>query len=365
MFYHLLYPLKDLHPLFHTFNVFRYITFRAAAASVTAFLICVILGPCLIRMLRRIQALTHTEREHAQAIHPFYAHKKDVPTMGGILIILSLVFAMVLWGNWSIPAVWIAMAVLIWFGIVGFLDDWIKLKRKSSRGLSFFTKLAGQLTAGVALGLYLYLDPGFDKLLYFPFFKNFALYLGAFFVPFAVVVLVGTSNALNLTDGLDGLAIGCLLFVAGAFAVLSYVVGRADYAHYLQMPFVPGAGELTVFCAAMAGASAGFLWYNAYPAEVIMGDTGSLSLGGALGAIAILTRKEIVLLVVGGVFVWEALSVILQVTSFKLRRKRIFRMSPFHHHLQLLGWPESKVTVRFWIICFMLALIGLSTLKLR
>ncbi len=365
MLYHLLYPLKDLHPLFNGFNIFRYITFRSAGASVTAFLVCLILGPWVIRMLKQSQALTHTEREHAEALHALYAHKKKVPTMGGLLILASLVIAIVLWGNWSVPAVCISMAVLVWFGLVGFLDDWIKLKSKSSRGLSSLTKMGGQLIAGIALGLYLYLDPAFDKMLYFPFFKNFALYLGVFFIPFVVLVLVGTSNALNLTDGLDGLAIGCLLFVGGAFAVLSYVVGRADYAEYLQMPFVPGAGELAVVCGALAGASAGFLWYNAYPAEVIMGDTGSLSLGGVLGTVAILTRKEIVLLVVGGVFVWEALSVILQVASFKLRRKRIFKMSPFHHHLQLLGWPESKVTVRFWIICFILALIGLSTLKLR
>ena len=189
--------------------------------------------------------------------------------------------------------------------------------------------------------------------------------MGALFIPFVVIVLVGTSNALNLTDGLDGLAIGCLLFVAGAFAVLCYVVGRVDYAHYLQMTYVPGAGELTVFCAALVGASTGFLWYNSYPAEVMMGDTGSLSLGGALGAVAILTKKEFVLLIIGGIFVWEALSVILQVASFKLFKRRIFLMSPFHHHLQLKGWPESKVTIRLWIISFILALIGLSTLKLR
>ena len=202
-------------------------------------------------------------------------------------------------------------------------------------------------------------------MVYFPFFKDWSLYLGALFIPFVVFVLVGTSNALNLTDGLDGLAIGCLLFVAGTFAVLSYIVGRIDYATYLKVTFVPGAGELTVFCAALVGASAGFLWYNSYPAEVMMGDTGSLSLGGALGAVAILLKKEFVLVIAGGVFVWEALSVILQVASFRFFKRRIFRMSPFHHHLQLQGWPESKVTVRLWIISFILALIGLSTLKLR
>ena len=362
MFYHLLYPLKDLYP---AFNVFRYITFRAAGASVTAFLVCLVLGPRVIRWLKQMSALAHTEREHAPSIHAFFAHKKNVPTMGGILIVASLVLSMLLWGNWSVASIWILVGVVLWFGTVGFLDDWNKLRHKSSKGISSFMKLSGQLVAGIALGLWLYLDPGFDKLIYIPFFKNVYLYLGALFIPFVVLVLVGTSNALNLTDGLDGLAIGCLLFVAGAFAVLCYVVGRVDYATYLQMAYVPGAGELAVFCAALVGASAGFLWYNSYPAEVMMGDTGSLSLGGALGAVAVLTRKELVLLIIGGIFVWEALSVILQVASFKLFKKRIFLMSPFHHHLQLRGWPESKVTVRLWIISFLLALAGLSTLKLR
>ncbi len=362
MFYHVLYPLKDLLPLF---NVFRYITFRATGASVTAFVLCLVLGPWLMKALKEMQALAHTEREHAEKIHAFYAEKKNVPTMGGLLIVASILSSVLLWGNWSVPSVWVVAATFLWFGTIGFLDDWIKLKNKNSRGLSSFTKFTGQLIAGIALGLYLYLDPKFDKMLYFPFLKSFSLYLGALFVPFVVMVLVGTSNALNLTDGLDGLAIGCLLFVAGAFAVLSYAVGRVDYSTYLQMTFVPGAGELTVFCAAMVGASAGFLWFNAYPAEVMMGDTGSLSLGGALGAVAVLTRKELVLIIVGGVFVLEALSVILQVASFKLFKRRIFLMSPFHHHLQLLGWPESKVTIRLWIISFILALVGLSTLKLR
>lgn len=362
MLYFLLHPLKDLYPLF---NVFRYITFRAAGASVTAFLVCLILGPQVIRWLKQTQALAHTEREHAPSIHAFYAHKKEVPTMGGLLIIVSLVFSILLWGNWSVASVWILIIVVLWFGLVGFLDDRIKLKSKSSRGLSSFTKFSGQLVAGITLGLWLYLDPDFDKRVYFPFFKDLSPYLGVLFIPFVVAVLVGTSNALNLTDGLDGLAIGCLLFVAGAFAILCYVVGRVDYASYLQMTYVPGAGELTVFCAALVGASAGFLWYNSYPAEVMMGDTGSLSLGGALGAVAVLTKKELVLLIVGGVFVWEALSVILQVASFRLFKRRIFLMSPFHHHLQLRGWPESKVTIRLWIISFILALVGLGTLKLR
>lgn len=362
MLYQFLYPLHELSPVF---NVFRYITFRAAGASVTAFILCLLLGPAVIRQLKRMQALAHTEREHAQAIHPLFAHKKEIPTMGGVLIVLSIVISMLFWSNWSVPYVWLTLATFLWFGAVGFLDDWLKLKSKSSRGLSSFTKFAGQIVAGVALGLFLYLEPAFDKMVYFPFLKHVALYLGALFVPFVVLVLVGTSNALNLTDGLDGLAIGCLLFVAGAFAVLAYVTGRADYSDYLQISYIPGAGELAVFCATLVGASAGFLWYNSFPAEVMMGDTGSLSLGGALGLVAVLTKKEFVLLIIGGVFVWEALSVIFQVASFKLFKRRIFLMSPFHHHLQLMGWPESKVTVRLWIVSFILALVGLSTLKLR
>lgn len=362
MFYHLLYPFKDLFPVF---NIFRYITFRAAGASVTAFLVCILLGPWVIRLLKKMQALANTQREHAERIHAFYAHKKEIPTMGGVLILTSLVTSVILWGRGSVPAMGLALITVLWFGTVGFLDDWIKLKSKSSRGLTSLTKFTGQLFGGIGVGLYLYADPAFDKMLYFPFFKNLALYLGALFIPFVGVVLIGSSNALNLTDGLDGLAIGCLVFVAGAFAILSYVVGRADYSTYLQMTFVPGAGELTVFCAALVGAGAGFLWYNSYPAEVMMGDTGSLSLGSALGVVAILTKKELVLLIVGGVFVWEALSVILQVASFRLFKRRIFLMSPFHHHLQLRGWPESKVTIRLWIISFILAMIGLSTLKLR
>lgn len=362
MLYQFLYPLSDWSPVF---NIFRYITFRAAGASVTAFMLCMVLGPWVIRRLKQIQALAHTEREHAQAIHALYAHKKEVPTMGGVLIVLSIFLSMLLWSKWSVPYVWITLGTFLWFGAMGFWDDWLKLKTKSSRGLSTFTKFSGQLIAGLALGLYLYMSPAFDKMIYFPFFKNFALYLGALFIPFVALVLAGTSNALNLTDGLDGLAIGCLLFVAGAFAILAYVAGRADYSVYLQISFVPGAGELAVFCAALVGAGAGFLWYNAFPAEVMMGDTGSLSLGGALGLVAVLTKKELVLLIIGGVFVWEAVSVILQVASFKFFKRRIFLMSPFHHHLQLLGWPESKVTVRLWIVSFVLALIGLSTLKLR
>lgn len=331
----------------------------------TAFVLCLILGPRVIQWLKNINFTAHNQREHAESIHAFYAHKKQVPTMGGILIIASVVIAVLLWGNLTNHYVWLMLAVIVGFGLVGFLDDWIKLRSKSSKGLSSMTKLIGQLAIGLAIGFYLYLSPDFDKWLYFPLIKKGVLYMGLFFIPFVILVLVGSSNALNLTDGLDGLAIGCTLFTTGAFAIIAYLVGRVDYSTYLSIPYVPEAGEVAVICSALVGASAGFLWFNSYPAEVMMGDTGSLSLGGALGAIAVLTKKEILLVIIGGIFVWEAVSVILQVASFKLFKKRIFLMSPFHHHLQLKGWPESKVTVRLWIIALILAVVGLSILKVR
>ncbi|HTL46850.1 MAG TPA: phospho-N-acetylmuramoyl-pentapeptide-transferase [Verrucomicrobiae bacterium] len=346
------------------FNLFRYITFRSAAASITAFLISILLGPRLIAWLKSLSAMAHQQREHAEKIHQLYAHKKT-PTMGGILILASVVISMLLWGNYLNRFTWLLLFVTVGFGGVGFLDDWIKLKSKSSKGLSSRTKLYGQLVFGAMLGAYLYLTGFTDTLLYLPFLKMPVLRLGAFFMPFVVLVLVGSSNALNLTDGLDGLAIGCTLFAVAALAIISYVSGHAQFAHYLAIPHIPDAGEITVFCSALLGACAGFLWFNSYPAEVIMGDTGSLALGGALGAVAVLIKKELVLVIVGGIFVWEALSVILQVASFKMFKKRIFLMSPFHHHLQLKGWPESKVTVRLWLIAMVLAVIGLSTLKVR
>ncbi len=362
MFYHFLYPLKDQAIVF---NLFKYITFRSVGASVTAFLLCVVLGPWIIRWLMKLSAVNETEREHAQKIHHLYAAKKTVPTMGGILIVASIVCSNLLWGDLTNSFLLIALGVTVWFGCVGFADDFLKLKMKNSRGLPGRLKLAGQVALGLAIGVGLYLDPKFSKLLYVPFFKDVTFWLGVWFVPFVIVVLIGTSNALNLTDGLDGLAIGCLTFAAGAFAVLTYVTSRADFAQYLEIAYRPRAVELTIFCASLVGAGVGFLWYNSYPATVMMGDTGSLSLGGALGIVAILIKNELVLLIVGGIFVWEALSVMLQVASFRLFGKRIFLMSPYHHHLQLKGWPESKVTIRLWIIAFILALIGLGTLKLR
>jgi phospho-N-acetylmuramoyl-pentapeptide-transferase len=361
MFYFLHY-LSD-HSI--VFNIFRYITFRSAGASITAFFLSLWLGPRCILWLKRLGAVTDQKRPHAESIHKDFKDKKDIPMMGGILVVASVISSTLLWGNLTNRFVWMMVAVMLWFGLVGFLDDWLKMRSKSSEGLSSLTKLAGQVLMGLAIGIYLYCDPGFDKWLYVPLLKKGVFYLGVLFIPFVILVLAGTSNALNLTDGLDGLAIGCTLFTTTTFALITYVTGHVNFAAYLAIPHIPEAGEVTVFCAALAGASAGFLWFNSYPAEVFMGDTGSLSLGGALGAIAVLTKKEFVLAIVGGIFVWEALSVILQVTSFKLRKKRIFLMSPFHHHLQRKGWPESKITVRLWIIAFILAIVGLGTLKVR
>ena len=362
MLYYFLYPLRDT---FILFNLFKYITFRAIGASITAFLICIIFFPAICEWLKKLSVTNSVERAHTQKIHAFYANKNTVPTMGGVLIIGAILISNIIWGELTNRYLLISLGVVILFGMVGFADDYIKLKVGNSRGLPGRVKLSGQLLVGIVLGMYLYLDPNFSKLLYVPFFKHFMLPIGILFVPFIILVLVGTSNALNLTDGMDGLAVGCLSFSAGAFTILTYLAGRSDFAFYLGIPFVAGSGELAVLCASLVGASVGFLWYNSFPASVMMGDTGSLSLGGALGAVAIMIKHELVLLIVGGIFVWEALSVILQVSSFKLFKKRIFLMSPYHHHLQLKGIPESKVTVRLWIVAFILALVGLSTLKIR
>ncbi len=362
MFYTLLYPLREF---FAVFNIFKYITFRSAGAAVTAFLLALWLGPKMINWLKTLSLTACNKRDHAEQIHKYYEGKGSVPTMGGIILIACITIAMILWGNLTNKYVLLSLIVLLWFGGVGFIDDYLKIRSKSSKGLTSLTKLAGQLIIGTFLGVYLFFDPSFDHAIYVPFLKNVTIHLGIFLIPFVICVLVGTSNALNLTDGLDGLAIGCLLFAAGTFAIISYIAGHASFAKYLAIPFVPNSGELAVFCSALMGASVGFLWFNSYPASVFMGDTGSLSLGGVLGAIAIFIKKELLLVIVGGVFVWEALSVILQVASFKLFKKRIFKMSPFHHHMQLMGLPESKVTIRLWIVAFILSIVGLSTLKIQ
>ncbi len=358
MFYELFYALHDR---IAAFNVFRYITLRAAAAMVTGLLLSWLLGPWFIRTLRRM-SVGQNIRELGPQAHQV---KAGTPTMGGLLILFAVLVPTLLWGNLRNLYVWLAMGVTVAFGLVGFLDDYLKIRRKRSLGLTARAKFLLQVLAASALGLVLWASPAFDPTLTFPFFKKLVVTLGVLYIPFVVIVLVGASNAVNLTDGLDGLAIGTTAIAAATYAVFTYVAGNRVIANYLQVSYVPGVGEVAVFCAALVGAGLGFLWFNSHPAEVFMGDVGSLALGGAIGTVAVLAKQEILLIVVGGVFVLEALSVIVQVASFKLRGKRVFRMAPLHHHFELSGWAEPKVIVRFWILAILCALISLSTLKLR
>jgi phospho-N-acetylmuramoyl-pentapeptide-transferase len=360
MLYHLLYPLRNHIPVF---NVFRYITFRGAAAIVTALLLSWFLGPVLIRTLRRFSV-----GQNIRELGPPHKVKAGTPTMGGLLILVAVVVPTLLWANLTNVYVWLVMLVTIAFGAIGFADDLLKVRRRHNQGLSVRTKLLLQVAAAAAMGLaLLFLPPeyGFDSTLSFPFFKQLRPDLGYFYIPFVVLVLVGSSNAVNLTDGLDGLAIGATAVAAATYAIFTYVAGNRVIATYLQISYVHGVGEVSVFCGALVGAGLGFLWFNSHPAELFMGDVGSLSLGAAIGSVAVITKQELLLALVGGLFVLEALSVIVQVTSFKLRGRRVLRMAPLHHHFELSGWPEPKVIVRFWILSILFALLSLSTLKLR
>jgi len=359
MLYHLLYPL---HTTFSAFNVFRYITFRTIYAVLTAFLICFLLGPWVIRRLAGMQIGQHIREDGPQA----HLKKTGTPTMGGTLIVFSITVSTLLWCNLTNYYIWILLLVITGYGIIGFADDYLKQVKKQNKGLSVLQKLTMQSLFALVVGTLIYLCPDFPDTLTFPFFKNFSPDLGLFYILFAALVIVGTSNAVNLTDGLDGLAIGPAIIAAVTYMIFAYVTGHVKIAEYLQINFVPGSGEITVFCGALAGAGLGFLWFNAYPAQVFMGDVGSLSIGAVIGTVAVMTKQEILLVIVGGLFVIEALSVIFQVGFFKMTKgKRIFRMAPLHHHFELKGWPEPKVIVRFWIIAIALALISLSTLKLR
>ncbi len=362
MLYHLLYPLKDL---FFGFNVFKYITFRAAAAAITSFLICIILGPVIIRKLKQLKIGQVVRGEEAKGIYEFHKNKAGTPTMGGLLIVTAIILSTVLWADLTNKYVLLAILSTVWLCVVGFVDDYIKLSLNRSKGLTARSKFIGQIILGLLLGLYIYFDPQIGENLDIPFLKNAFIDLGIFYIFFTMLVIVGSSNAMNLTDGLDGLAIGCTIMVALAYTALSYITGNFKISDYLNIIYIPGTGELAVFCATILGAGLGFLWFNSNPAEVFMGDTGSLALGGALGIVAIFIKKELLLLLVGGIFVAEALSVILQVASFKIFKKRIFLCAPLHHHFQMKGWPENKVVVRFWIVAAILALLSLSTLKLR
>ncbi|MBW2121699.1 MAG: phospho-N-acetylmuramoyl-pentapeptide-transferase [Deltaproteobacteria bacterium] len=358
MLYHLLYPL---HTVFSVLNVFRYITFRTIYAAITALLISFILGPWIIRKLNSTGVITSV-REDVPTTH---STKAGIPTMGGILILIALVIPTLLWADLTNTFIWLVLAATLLFGLIGFADDLLKLKKGRGRGLKGRYKIVLQGLVALAVSGILVGPLGFDTRLYFPFLKGFTPDLGWFYVPFVVLVILGTSNAVNLTDGLDGLAIGPILVSSGTFLLFCYLAGHSRFAEYLQIAYVAGSGELTVFCGAMVGASLGFLWFNTYPAQVFMGDIGSLALGAALGLVAVIAKQELLLVIVGGIFVLEAVSVILQVASFRVRRKRVFNMAPIHHHFELKGWPEPKVIVRFWIIAIILGLIAISTLKLR
>ena len=362
MLYHLLYPLTKY---FGALNLFRYITFRTAGATVTAIFICLILGPFFIRLLKKYQ-VQEKIREEGPSSHQ---KKAGTPTMGGLIIISGIVFPTLLWADMSNFYILMVLLVTLWLGLIGYMDDYLKVIKHQPKGMIGRKKLVGQVLLGLIFGLFLtYLVPSnsYDATTDIPFFKNYILNLGALYIPFIIIVITGSSNAVNLTDGLDGLAIGLSGICFITFAGMAYLTGRLDYSQYLQIEYLPGTGELAVFCGAAVGSALGFLWFNSHPAEVFMGDTGSLALGGALGAIAILLKKELLLVIIGGVFVMEALSVILQVGSYRFRnKKRIFKMAPIHHHFELLGWNESKVVVRFWILGALCALLTLATLKIR
>jgi phospho-N-acetylmuramoyl-pentapeptide-transferase len=361
MLYWLLY---ELHSQWSPLNVFRYITFRAALAILTALVIGIALGPALIRTLR-IRQIGQAIREEGPASHQV---KAGTPTMGGLLILVAVLGPIILWGDLTEPWVWVVTITTLLFGGIGFLDDILKVRRGKNLGLRAWQKLGLQVLVGLAAAAAIRLVAGqmpYAGELVAPFFKNIHLDLGLLYIPFVALVLVGSSNAVNLTDGLDGLAIGSVLIAFGTYTIFTYLAGNVRLAKYLQIPSVPGSGEVTVFCAAMVGACLAFLWFNCHPAQVFMGDVGSLALGAAIGCTATIAKQELVLVVVGGLFVAEALSVILQVASFKTRGKRIFRMSPLHHHFELYGWAETQVVVRFWIIAGVFALMGLATLKLR
>jgi len=362
MLYNFLFPLADD---FGIFNLFRYLTFRTGGAVITALLISFLLGAPLIRQLKKLQGEGQPIREDGPETHPLT--KKGTPTMGGILILIAISTATLLWADLNNRYVWAVFLVMIGFGTVGFVDDFIKLSKRSSHGLPGKIKLLAEVVIAGSVVLWISeitADPLATSLTV-PFFKNLLIDFGWFFIPFSALVVVGASNAVNLTDGLDGLAIVPAMIVAGCLALITYIVGNQVFSSYLQVHNIPGAGELAVFCGALLGASLGFLWFNAPPAMVFMGDTGSLSVGAVIGTVSVICKHELVLAIIGGLFVLETVSVIVQVISFKLTGRRVFRMAPLHHHFEKKGWKEPTIVIRFWIISMVLALIGLSTLKLR
>ena len=352
-----------------TLNVLTYHTVRTGGAAVTAFLLSLIFGPFVIRSLRALKIGQVIKREHVENLHALHQGKAGTPTMGGALILLTTVISVLLWARLSNRLLVVAMLIFVGLAAIGFVDDWLALRKKHNTGLSAKGKFAGQIMLGLMLGAYLYYFPVVDaprqSAVEIPFLREIVIPLGALYIFFVMIIIVGSSNGVNLTDGLDGLAIGASIISILAYTAIAYVVSRADWSSYLFIVHVPEASELTVFGGALLGAGLGFLWFNSHPAEVFMGDTGSLALGGTMGTMACMTKQELVLLLVGGLFVLEAGSVILQVGSYKLRGKRVFRMAPLHHHFELMGWSESKVVTRFWILALVFALMSLGTLKLR
>jgi len=358
----MLYWLTLLQAEFSGFNVFRYITFRSVGAAVTAFVIMFLCGPRFIALMRRLK-FGQMVRDDGPASH---LAKQGVPTMGGLLMLAAIAVATLLWARPDSALVWLVLGVTLFYGCIGAIDDYRKISKKNSKGLSPRGKLLLQIIGAAAVALYLFCDPQYSSHLSLPFFKNWHPDLGWFYLPFAVAVIVGASNAVNLTDGLDGLAVGPSMITAAVYVVFAYLAGHVGLANYLDIPYIVGSGELAIFCAALFGGCLGFLWFNAYPAQIFMGDVGSLALGGAIGSVAIIIKQEFLLAIVGGVFVMEALSVIMQVGYFKATHgKRIFLMAPFHHHFEKQGWHEQKVVVRFWIISVVLGIIAIATLKLR
>lgn len=360
----MLYWLSNyLQEFYHGFAVFQYITLRAVLAALTALIISVVFGPLIIRRLAKAQ-IGQVVRDDGPQSH---FSKRGTPTMGGVLILVAIAVTTLLWANLENIYIWIVMSVMLAYGAIGWVDDYRKLILKHSRGLPGKWKYFLQSICGLLAAIFLYYiaKSPVETSLLIPFFKNLAIPLGAFYIIFTYFVIVGTSNAVNLTDGLDGLAILPTVLIGGALGIFAYITGNIKIAEYLVLPYIPGVGEVAVLCGAMVGAGLGFLWFNAYPAQIFMGDVGALGLGAALGIIAVVVRQELVLFIMGGVFVVETLSVILQVGSYKLRGKRIFKMAPIHHHFELAGWPEPRVIVRFWIVTVVLVLLGLATIKLR
>ena len=359
MFLEFIYPLVKY---FTPFNVFQYLSFRGAYAALTTLLICYIFGPRIIEALRQLK-VGQSVREDGPASH---LKKTGTPTMGGVFIILAVLIAMIFFMDFKSGKVWLTLGAFVCFGTVGFIDDYLKVTKHNSDGLSARTKLVLQFLIALVVMLILYFTGDKDSTwLYLPFFKNPIIDMGVLWIPFGILLIMAESNAVNFSDGLDGLLAGLIILVFITLAILTYLSGRSDYSSYLGIPYIPGAGELTVFCLAATGACVGFLWFNAHPAEVMMGDVGSLSLGGVIAVISLIIKKEALILIIGGVFVLEIASVIIQVVSYKLRKKRVFKMAPLHHHFELSGWAETKVVIRFWILGGLFAIIALSTLKIQ